>query len=271
MSAATLRVLCVGDIVGERAVALACAAVPQLRASLGVDFCIANGENMHQGKGLNEHLCRKLLRSGVDVLTGGDHSFDKHLIFPYMAKERRLLRPMNYPKGAPGWGYGVYELQALGLKLGVLNLRGQVFFQNPIQCPFRTADWALAELSKETPLIFVDMHAEATAEKISMGLYLDGRVSVVAGTHTHVQTADERILPQGTGFITDVGCTGPLHSVIGMHPETALQRFLLQIPQKYELAQGAHQLCGIHTEISTATGRCLSLQRICLREGQAQS
>lgn len=245
--------------------------LPALRQQHGAHFCIVNGENAHQGKGLNEVLCKRLFKGGADVITGGDHSFDKHLIFPYMAKERRLLRPMNYPRGVPGSGFGIYEVPELaGVKLAVLNLRGQVFFNNPIQCPFRTADWALGETKRETPLVFVDFHAEATAEKASMGHYLDGRASVVAGTHTHVQTADESILPGGTGFITDAGATAPGDSSIGMNKQVALQRFLLQIPQKYELATGPIALRGIVAEIDIETGKCLRIERIRSDETLAQ-
>jgi 2',3'-cyclic-nucleotide 2'-phosphodiesterase len=266
--AATLRVLCVGDIIGERAVAFACVAVPQLRAALGVDFCIANGENMHQGKGLNEHLCRKLLRSGIDVITGGDHSFDKHLIFGYLAKEKRLLRPMNYPRGVVGTGFGLYTVPDLGLPIGVLNLRGNTFFNNPIQDPFRTADWVLEGLAKETTHIVVDFHAEATAEKAALANYLDGRVSVVFGTHTHVATADHRLLPKGTGFVTDIGCTGPIDSVIGMQTDTAVQRFLMQTPQKYQLAAGPLALSGLLVELGLTDGKARTLSPVRFTEAE---
>lgn len=266
MSAATLRVLCVGDIVGERAVALACAAVPQLRASLGVDFCIANGENMHQGKGLNEHLCRKLLRSGVDVLTGGDHSFDKHLIVSYLAKEKRLLRPHNYPRGVPGTGVGVYTVPELGLPIGVVNLRGNTFFNSPVQDPFRSADGLFEMLAGQTSHVFIDFHAEATAEKAAFAHYVDGRASVVFGTHTHVPTADHRILPKGTGFVSDIGCTGPTESVIGMDTQTAIQRYLLATPQKYQLATGPLQLSGLLAEVGIADGKARALRHVVFDE-----
>lgn len=265
-----IRVLCVGDIIGERAVAFCQVAIPQLRAAYNVDFCIANGENMHQGKGLNEHLCKKLLRDGVDVITGGDHSFDKHLIFGYLAKEKRLLRPMNYPRGVPGNGFGVFTPDELGLPIAVVNLRGNTFFNNPVQDPFRTADWVIEAVGKETNLIIVDFHAEATAEKIAFGHYLDGRVSAVFGTHTHVPTADHRVLPNGTGFVTDIGCTGPENSVIGMDSQTAQQRFLLQTPQKYQLAAGPIALSGLVLEIDSKSGNTTNLKHVSLVESELE-
>lgn len=259
-----------GDIVGEQAVRFAQHAVPQLRAVHNVDFCIANGENMHQGKGLNEHLCRKLLRSGVDVLTGGDHSFDKHLIFGYLAKEKRLLRPMNYPRGVPGSGFGVFTPDELGLPIAVINLRGNVFFNNPVQCPFRTADWVVEAVAKETNIIVVDFHAEATAEKVALAHYLDARVSAVFGTHTHVPTADHRVLPGGTGFVSDIGCTGPTHSVIGMDIHTAQQRFLLQTPQKYQVGSGPQELSGLLLELDSKSGHAIRLAHIRLSEHELE-
>ncbi len=262
----TLSVLFLGDQVGEQAVAFTVDSLPGLIEQYGVDFCIVNGENAHQGRGINDQIVKKLFDAGVDVITGGDHSFDKHLVFPLMMREKRLLRPLNYPEGAPGYGYGVYELAAAGVSIAVINLRGQSYFQNPIQCPFRAADWALNDISTTTPLAFVDFHAEATAEKIALGHYLDGRVSLVVGTHTHVQTADERLLPGGTGFVTDAGCCGPLHSVIGMDVATALDRFLIQIPQKYQTAEGRLGIRGIHATLDTQTGKCLALQRIVVDE-----
>lgn len=262
----TLSILFIGDQVGEPAVGFTVSVLPQLIEQYGVDFCVVNGENAHQGRGINDQIVHKLLDAGVDVITGGDHSFDKHLVFPLMAREKRLLRPLNYPKGVPGFGYGLYDLPALDTKIAVVNLRGQAYFQNPINDPFRAADWVISEVSPHTKLIFVDLHAEATAEKAALGYYLDGRVSLVAGTHTHVPTADETILPQGTGFITDVGCTAPVHSIIGMDVKTAMDRFLLQTPQKYQLAEGRIALCGVHAELDIATGCCLKLQRVRVEE-----
>ncbi len=261
-----LHLLFVGDLVGEPAVAFTCRVLPQLFATHAVDFCVVNAENAHQGRGLNDAIVRQLFDAGVDVITGGDHSFDKHQVFPLMAREPRLLRPYNYPTAAPGVGLGVYDLPARGVKLAVLNLRGQAYFQNPIRDPFTCADEALAQIGGATPLVFVDLHAEATAEKAALAHYLDGRVSAIVGTHTHVPTADERLLTGGTGLLTDAGATAPRHSVIGMDVHTALQRFLLQTPQKYQLAAGPHRLHGALARLDPDTGRCLALERIAVDE-----
>lgn len=262
------KILFIGDVVGEPGIHAVETLLPELIDEHQADFVIVNGENAHEGKGTNETIVKRFYRSGAHVITGGDHSFDKHLIFPYMAKDRRLLRPINYPSGAPGFGYGLYETQVPETKIGVVNLRGQVFFQNPIRCPFRTIDKVLDDISSETDIVFVDFHAEATAEKIAMGHYLDGRVSVVAGTHTHVQTADERVMPAGTAYITDVGFTGAHHSVIGMDIQTALNRFMLQIPQKYKLGEGRTTIQGALFSLSgepSGSGkprRALAVQRV---------
>jgi 2',3'-cyclic-nucleotide 2'-phosphodiesterase len=264
--AAPVTLLFIGDLVGEPAVAFTCAVLPKLFEQYAVDFCVVNAENAHQGRGLNDVIVRKLFDAGVDVITGGDHSFDKHLVFPLMDREPRLLRPYNYPEGVPGFGFGIYELPARQLKLAVINLRGQAFFQNPISDPFRAADTVLAEVLPQTPIVFVDFHAEATAEKAGLALYLDGRISALVGTHTHVPTADERVLPGGTGFLSDAGATCPRHSVIGMDIDVALQRFLLQMPQKYELAKGLHRLHGALVSIDPETGHCLSMTRIAVDE-----
>jgi len=263
-----LRLLFIGDIVGDEGVRTVEKLLPEIIISRKIDFCIANAENSHEGRGTNEFIIKKLYKAGVNVVTGGDHSFDKHLIFPYMSKDRNMLRPMNYPKGVPGFGYGCYEHNNNGLKIGVINLRGQAFFNNPIRCPFTAADIAIEEISKETQIIFVDFHAEASAEKYAMSYYLDGRVSAICGTHTHVQTADEKILAGGTGYLTDVGFTGPHSSVIGMDISTALSRFLLQTPQKYVLGKGGLRLNAVIFEIDTQYdeklryGKTLSIERL---------
>ena len=257
-----IRIMMLGDIVGEEGVNFVCKLLPELRKQEDIHFCVANGENAHQGKGINDQIVNQLFNSGVDVITGGDHSFDKYLVFPLMEKEKRLLRPHNYPKEAPGNGYGIYEIPSTSYKIGVINLRGLVFFQNPIACPFHTVLPLIEEIKQQTSLIFIDFHAEATAEKWSFARLIDGKVSALAGTHTHVQTADEQILPHGTGYITDVGFCGPYHSVIGMDSQTSIQRFLTQIPQKYKLAEGNICVQGAVFEIDTDTGLCFSVKRI---------
>ncbi len=255
------RVLFIGDIVGEVAVDLLEKFLPGFLKQESIDFCIANGENASGGRGIAESLAKRLFSSGVDVLTGGDHSFDRNFDFAYMRQEKRLLRPLNYPRGNPGQGMGIYTANS-GLKLAVLNLRGQAYFQNPIECPFRNADWAIPKLLEETSVIFVDFHAEATAEKRAMGWHLDGRVTAMLGTHTHIQTADEQILPQGTAYITDVGFTGPQQSVIGMDIQQALNRAILQTPHKFILADRDYRLNGVILELTPETGKVDRIQRV---------
>lgn len=267
----TLNLFFIGDIVGDPGLRAVMKLLPEFKQERDIHFCIANAENSHEGRGVNEHIVKKLYRSGVDVITGGDHSFDKHLIFPYMAKDKKLLRPMNYPKGAPGFGYGIYDCEAVNASVGVLNVRGQSFFNNPIRCPFRTAEKAVEDIRRHTQVIFVDFHAEATAEKIGMGWFLDGKVSAICGTHTHVQTGDEQILPQGAGYLTDAGFTGPHNSVIGMDKDTALRRFLLQTPQKYKMGEGDIRLNGVIFSIDLAIdkdlkyGRATKVERVTLK------
>jgi hypothetical protein len=257
-----LRLLHIGDVVGDAGVQTVQHLLPGLREELALDFVTLNAENIHQGRGLNERQVKRLLKAGVDVCTGGDHTFDKHLILPFLNKEPRLLRPANYPKGVPGRGAGVFAVPEVGVEIGILNLRGNAFFNNPVGCPFRAAEFHLRELTQTTPLVFVDFHAEATAEKVCMAWHLDGRASALAGTHTHVQTADERILPQGLGYITDVGFTGAHHSVIGMDVGVSLERQLLQIPRKSKLARGDARLQGAIFEIDVNSGQCLAVRRV---------
>lgn len=258
----TLRWLHIGDVVGEIGVQTLAVGLPELKEELAADFVTANTENVHQGRGLNERQLRRVFSAGVDVQTGGDHSFDKHLIFGYLNSEERLLRPVNYPRGAPGKGFGVFNVSSLGVEVGVLNLRGNAFFNNPVQHPMDAAEFALRELSKYTSLILVDLHAEATAEKITLAWHLDGRVSAICGTHTHVQTADERVFPQGTGYLTDVGFTGPHDSVIGLDVQVSIDRLRLQIPKKTELGTANCRINAAVFEIDVASGKCLGIERL---------
>lgn len=251
----TINLLFVGDVVSDAGLALTDTFLQTIIKKYNSDFVVINGENAHEGMGTNEEIVKNFYRLGVHVVTGGNHSFAKWKIFPYMKTDKNLLRPLNYPKGAHGFGYGVYDIPGKGLKIGIVNMQGRTFMQ-PIDCPFRSADWVIEKIQEETNLIFVDFHAEASAEKQAFGWYVDGRVSVVAGTHTHVPTGDARILPRGTGYITDVGMTGAFNSVIGMDKDTAIKRFLLQTPHKYSSANGDNRMCGIHTVINTETGKC---------------
>ncbi len=256
-----LKVLFIGDIVGAPGLSLLETLLPSLISKYEAQFVIANGENSHEGMGINEEIIRTLYGLGVHVITGGNHSFAKWKIYPYMKTDPRLLRPMNYPRGAHGFGYGIYDIPGTSHKIGVVNLQGRTYMQ-PIDDPFRAADWVIEKIREETSAIFIDFHAEATAEKVAFGWYVDGKASVVAGTHTHIPTADARILPKGLGYITDVGMTGPYESVIGMDKDTAIKRFLLQTPHKYKTANGDNRICGLFTKIDPDTGRCTYIEPV---------
>ncbi len=254
-----LTILCVGDVFGEpgrRAVQIL---LPRLRKQYEVDLAIVNVENSAAGFGVTPQMARAFLEQGVDVMTSGNHIWDKKEIVEHIAKENLLLRPANFPTGTPGTGF--VTVKAGPHKVAVLNLMGRVFML-PIDCPFRKADEILPELRKDTPIIIVDMHAEATSESQAMGWHLDGRVSAVVGTHRHVQTADERVLPQGTAYITDLGMTGPTDSVIGVDKDIALERFITQMPNRFEPAKGPVALHGALLKVDAETGRGLSIERL---------
>jgi metallophosphoesterase (TIGR00282 family) len=254
-----LTVICVGDVFGEpgrRAVQML---LPKLKKQHEADLAVVNVENSASGFGVTPLIARTFLEQGVDVMTSGNHIWDKKEIIEYIGKENLLLRPANYPPGTPGAGSIV--VKAGPHKVAVLNLMGRVFLPQ-LDCPFRKADEELERLRAETPIIVVDMHAEATSESQAMGWHLDGRVSVVVGTHRHVQTADERLLPKGTAYITDLGLTGPTDSVIGVEPELALARFLSGMPNRFEPARGPAMLQGVVIRIDPETGRGLSIERL---------
>ena len=256
-----LNLLFVGDIVGKPGMNLVQTWLPGLIQKYKADFVIANGENATDGKGCTEKDGKILFDLGVHVITGGNHTWDRRQSQDYLRVEPRSLRPMNYPKGTYGNGYYIGESKKG--KVGVLSLQGRTFMAD-IDCPFRTADWVLPKIKNETNMIFVDFHAEATAEKVALVNYLDGKVSAVVGTHTHIQTSDERIFPGGTGYITDVGMTGPYESVIGMKVQAAINRFLYATPQKYETAENDVHLCGMFFKIDTETGKTVEIERILL-------
>jgi metallophosphoesterase (TIGR00282 family) len=235
-----MRVLFVGDIVGSPGRQIVRDRLADIVAQRQVDLVIANGENSASGFGITPRLAEELLKMGIDVLTGGNHSWDRREILEYMPHEPRLLRPANFPDGNPGSGLYVGTAKN-GVKYAVLNLQGRVFL-TPIDDPFRKADSELAKIPADVAFVFVDMHAETTSEKIAMGRYLDGRVSAVVGTHTHVATADEQVLPQGTAYITDVGMTGPHGGVIGMDGNGIITKFLNGLPARFEVASGDVQM-----------------------------
>src|SRR5213594_397750 len=254
-----MNILMVGDVYGEPGRAAIAKLLPELRREHAIDFCVVNVENAAGGFGVTPPIARRILDAGVDVMTSGNHIWDKKEIVEYIVKENLPLRPANYPPGTPGTGSIV--VKAGPHKVAVLNMMGRVFLPN-LDCPFRKADEEIPRLRQETPIIVVDMHCEATSESQAMGWYLDGRVSAVVGTHRHVQTADERLLPKGTAYITDLGMTGPTDSVIGVDKDIALQRFITQMPNRFEPAKGPVALHGALLKVDAETGRGLSIERL---------
>jgi 2',3'-cyclic-nucleotide 2'-phosphodiesterase len=255
-----MRLLFIGDVFGKPGRKLLHEKLHSIIQEYRIDFCIANIENAAGGFGITPQIAEEFIDCEIDVLTSGNHIWDKKAIVPYLAEQPRLLRPHNYPKGVPGTGVYIGD-SGCGVRVGVLNLQGRVFMAS-VDCPFTTSLEAIERIHKETPIIIIDFHAEATSEKQALGWHLDGRVSAVLGTHTHVQTADERILPRGTAYITDLGMTGPHDSVIGSVPEFALERFLTQIPVRLEPASTNLRICGAIIEIEEKTGQALSIKRI---------
>jgi 2',3'-cyclic-nucleotide 2'-phosphodiesterase len=254
-----MNILMVGDVYGEPGRQAVAKLVPQLRQAHAIDFCVVNVENAAGGFGVTPAIARQMLEAGADVMTTGNHIWDKREIVEYITRENLLLRPANFPVGTPGAGH--VTVKAGPHKIAVLNLMGRVFML-PIDCPFRKADEILPELRKETPIVLVDMHCEATSESIAMGWYLDGRVSAVVGTHRHVQTADERVLPGGTAYITDLGLTGPTDGVIGVDRDQIIQRFLNQMPIRFETAKGPAALHGVVITIDPESGRAAAIRRL---------
>jgi metallophosphoesterase (TIGR00282 family) len=254
-----VKILFIGDVVGKGGRRAVVELLPKLMDE-GVDFIIANGENASGGMGITPAHAEMLLDMGVNCITSGNHIWRKKEVIPFLEGEPRLLRPANYPPGAPGRGSGIYTV-ANGTKVGVLNLEGRVFMR-ALENPFKTAEEHISALRRETKVIIVDFHAEATSEKMALGWFLDGEVSAVLGTHTHVQTADERVLPEGTAYITDVGMTGPSNSVIGIKKEIALERFLTLLPNKFEPASGRVELQGALVELDERTGLSTEIRRV---------
>ncbi|MGE5583068.1 MAG: TIGR00282 family metallophosphoesterase [Bacillota bacterium] len=255
-----MKILFIGDIVGRPGRRIVKTILPELINSEKVDLVIANGENSAGGFGINAEVCRELLAAGIDVITMGNHTWDNREIYQVIERERRLVRPANYPGGTPGEGYYLAETSR-GVLVGVVNILGEVFL-DPLGSPFQTADGVIADIQKKTKIIIIDIHAEATSEKAALGWYLDGRVAAVLGTHTHIATADERILPKGTAYITDVGMTGPLNSVLGIDPDLVVKKFLTRMPVRFEVAGGPVQLNGVVFEVNEETGLASEIRRI---------
>jgi 2',3'-cyclic-nucleotide 2'-phosphodiesterase len=255
-----MKILFIGDIVGRPGREAIQKLLPELKQEYNLQFIIANAENVAGGSGITRRVAEELFESGINVLTSGDHIWKKREILEFINQEERILRPANFPAGAPGKGFSAFKARD-GLKVGVINVNGRVFME-ALECPFRSALAATEALSKETNIIIVDIHAEATSEKVALGWYLDGKTSAILGTHTHIQTADERILPSGAAYITDVGMTGPYDSVIGRRTGDVLERFLTSIPTRFEVAGENIQLHGAVLDIDENTGKARSITRI---------
>ncbi|HDZ77253.1 MAG TPA: TIGR00282 family metallophosphoesterase [Candidatus Omnitrophica bacterium] len=253
-----MNILLIGDIVGKPGREAVAGLLPDFIIDKKIDLVVANGENAAGGSGLNSKCANSLFVKGVDVLTSGDHIFKRRDVLEIIDNPY-ILRPENLPPLTPGKGHCIIEKN--GIKVGVLNLQGRVFM-HPIECPFRAAEEAIKLLKKETNIILVDMHAEATSEKIALSYFLDEKVSLVAGTHTHVQTADEKILSGGTAYITDVGMTGPCDSVIGRKKESVIERFVTGMPTRFEVADDDIQMQGVIVTINEKTAKATAIKRI---------
>jgi hypothetical protein len=259
-----IRVLLIGDIVGKPGRTIVKDKLPAYIEANKIDFVIANGENAAQGSGLTDNLFREIVRCGVDCVTCGDHVWKRKEILPVLERDRRALRPLNYPPEAVGRGFGVYESRA-GVRIGVVTLVGRIFM-GPADCPFHAVDRALESLRVEAPVRFVEIHAEATSEKLALAWKLDGKVSCVFGSHTHVPTADERVLPQGTAYVTDIGMTGPFDSVIGREKSSVIYRFETSMHAPFDVALGDVRLCGAKVTVDSVTGKARSIERVMLFE-----
>jgi len=256
-----MRLLFLGDVVGRPGRRAITATLPRLAARAGVDFVIANCENASGGKGIDPRSAEELHDAGVDMLTSGNHVWQKREVLPYLRESGRLLRPLNFAPGTPGIGWAIGKARRSKTSVGVINLIGRVFM-GPADCPFRAVDEVLPHVRREATVILVDMHGEATSEKVGMGRFLAGRVSAVIGTHTHVQTADESVLPGGTAYLTDAGMCGPEDSVIGVKTSQVLERFLTQMPVRFDVATGPVIVCGALVDVDEATGQATAIERV---------
>jgi metallophosphoesterase (TIGR00282 family) len=259
-----VKILFIGDIVGEPGRKAVKALLPALRGKLAVDFVVANGENSAGGSGITPKTAEEIFSAGVDAMTSGDHLWDQKEVMTLLMDEKRFLRPMNYPPDVPGRGGAIFEIKSAKFQgiVAVLNFQGRTFMQPPVENPFLPAMAEVKKLRERTKIIFVDFHAEATSEKIAFARMLDGQVSAVVGTHTHVQTADEQIFPGGTAYLSDAGFTGPHESVLGREIEPVIKRFLTSMPQRFDVAKGRVLLQGALIELDETTGKALNIQRV---------
>lgn len=263
---ARFRILILGDVVGRPGRDAVTEFVPRLRDEWRLDFVLANAENCASGSGITPRLHRELARAGIDVMTLGDHAWKRRDNLDVLEKQSRVLRPHNYPEEAMGTGSHVFETED-GTKIGIVTVLGRIFLA-PVDCPFRTIDRALAEFPEDVRIRLVEIHAEATSEKIAVGWHLDGRASCVFGTHTHVPTADERVLPKGTAYITDLGMTGPYDGVIGRDTDAVLHKFITSMHATFKVAEGNTHLCGILLEVDRVTGLAHSVRRVDFATGK---
>lgn len=261
----TLRVLMIGDVVGVTGRTMFQKHIDRLKDKYKIDALIVNGENSSHGRGITSRIVRFFKHNGVDVITTGNHIWHKREIYPYLKEHTDLLRPANFPSSAPGVGMTTFFCK--NSVIGVINIQGRVFMRDLLDCPFRTAESLLYFLQSKTKLIFVDFHAEATSEKMAMAYFLDGKISGLVGTHTHIQTADERILPGGTAYITDLGMVGSLNSMLGMKKEPIIENFLTQLPVKFSVDTSTPVvLCGVVIEVDTQTGKAQKIERVQVRD-----
>jgi len=260
-----VKLLFIGDIVGQPGRNAVKTILPRLREQHALDFVIANGENSAGGSGITPRIADEIFSAGVDVITSGDHLWDQKEVMELLAKEKRFLRPVNYPPGTPGQGSAVFQVQSLKSEvqsqIAVVNAQGRTFMP-PLDNPFLVVPTEIERLRQQTKIIFVDFHAEATSETIAFARMLEGKVSAVVGTHTHVQTADEQIFPGGTAYLTDAGFTGPHESVLGREIEPIIKRFTTNMPQKFDVAKNQVLLHGAVIEVDAATGRAVNIQRL---------
>lgn len=267
MSTGQLTVVCLGDIVGRTGRQAIKEWVPRLRKELNPDLVIANGENAAGGIGLDTECAKEIRECGVDLITLGDHTWNKRDLHDYLNKHvDSCIRPANYPVGAPGRGWAIWQRRSDGLKVGVMNLIGRIFMNTPLDCPFRKADEIVDNALRDCAIKICDLHAEATSEKIAMGRYMDGRISLLYGTHTHVQTADNQLFAGGTAFISDIGMCGGANGVIGMDATVAVERFLSGLPHSYQVAGGEKMINGIVCKIEIGSGKAVSIERILRRD-----
>ncbi|KPK38463.1 MAG: metallophosphoesterase [Omnitrophica WOR_2 bacterium SM23_29] len=255
-----MNILFIGDIVGNPGREAVKILLPKIKKEEAIKFTIANAENAAGGAGLTPNIASELLEMDIDVLTTGDHIWDRKEILEVIDKEHRILRPLNYPEGTPGIGSIILSSKS-GAKVGVINLVGRVFMQ-AVECPFKTGIKEVNKIKEQTPIVIVDIHAEATSEKLALCWYLDGLVTAICGTHTHIQTADERIFPKGTAYVTDLGMTGPFDSVLGRRPEQIIRRFITGLPTRFEMADSNVQLQGVIIDCDEKTGKANSIKRI---------